>query len=324
MIVPEYWSEAKEQIRVNGRRRTIKRFGWSDISESDAHQNAKERVREAARRARAGESVRSADHKVVYGGAEGLPIREEIVERHGESIITRNAYGALCLNTPDVLFTDIDVSEPSHGWLTATLFFAILAVGFWSRMELAAWWPFLVSFVAAAILSVPLARMMMKAVTAFVEDPFDAALSRIASFAKDNRSWLLRVYRTPMGYRVLAMHSIFDPTKEEPFSFMETVRSDPIYMRMCRSQKCYRARISPKPWRIGVEHIRPRPGIWPIKPEHVEQRRQWVTEYERTSAAFASCKYVTTLGDGRTSMNCEQVRVIHDRYCNPDSNLPIA
>jgi hypothetical protein len=324
MIVPEYWSEAKEQIQVNGRKRTLKRFGWSDTSESDAHENAKERVRDAARRALAGESVRTTDYKVVYGGAVGLPIREEIVERHGESIITRNSYGALCLNTPDVLFADIDVPQPSHGWLAGVLFFAILAVGFWGRFEVSAWWPLVVAFVAAAVLSGSLARIITDAFSRFQQDPFETALATIESFTNENPSWLLRVYRTPMGYRVLVMHATFDPTKEESAAFMRAVSSDPIYARLCRSQKCFRARLSPKPWRIGVEHIRPRPGVWPIKAEHMDRRRQWVKEYEQKSAEFAACNYVTSFGNGRTSTDCDRVRVIHDRFCRPESNLPIA
>lgn len=324
MIVPEYWSEAKEQIQVDGRTRTLKRFGWSDTSESDAYEKAKERTHEAAKRALAGESVRTTDYKVVYGGVVGLPIREEIIERHGESIITRNSYGALCLNTPDVMFTDIDVPQPTHGRLTAALFFVILAIGFWARFELSAWWPFLVSIVAATILSSPIASRIAKAIAAFRQDPFEAALLRIESFAEQNPSWLLRVYRTPKGYRVLVMHSTFDPSQEESFTFMKTVVSDPIYMRLCRSQKCFRARLSPKPWRIDVEHIRPRPGVWPIKAEHMERRRQWVDAYERKSAAYASCQYVTTFGSGRACRECEQVRAIHDRHCKTDSNLPIA
>jgi len=39
-----------------------------------------------------------------------VPIREEIVSRHGDTIITRNSYGARCLNTPNALFADITVS----------------------------------------------------------------------------------------------------------------------------------------------------------------------------------------------------------------------
>ena len=111
MIVPEYWSEAKERVVLGGRSRTLKRFGWSDVSESEALAHAKERVHEAASRLRAGKEVRTMDHKVPYNGAEGLPIREEIVSRHGDAVITRNSYGALCLNTPDTVFADVDIGD---------------------------------------------------------------------------------------------------------------------------------------------------------------------------------------------------------------------
>ena len=35
MIVPQYWAEARIKKRINGRPVTVKRFGWSDDSESD-------------------------------------------------------------------------------------------------------------------------------------------------------------------------------------------------------------------------------------------------------------------------------------------------
>ncbi|MGB5627341.1 MAG: hypothetical protein WBM61_16540 [Woeseiaceae bacterium] len=66
LIVPEYWSEAKERIVIDGKQRTLKRFGWSDISEQDALKNAKDRVAEAAGRTRIGEKVRTMDHKISY------------------------------------------------------------------------------------------------------------------------------------------------------------------------------------------------------------------------------------------------------------------
>jgi len=54
-----------------------------------------------------GEKLIRREPKIPYKGAAGVPIREEIVSRHGETIITRNAYGARCLNTPNVLFADV-------------------------------------------------------------------------------------------------------------------------------------------------------------------------------------------------------------------------
>jgi hypothetical protein len=31
--------------------------------------------------------------------------------------------------------------------------------------------------------------------------------------------------------------------------FMQFLRCDPDYIKLCRVQKCYRARLTPKPWR---------------------------------------------------------------------------
>jgi len=324
MIVPEYWAEAKEEVRINGSRRTLKRFGWSDVSEQDARENARERVRDAAARARAGESVRAADHKVAYNGAEGLPIREEIIERHGDAVITRNSYGALCLNTPNVLFADVDVAESRHTGAAFVIFAAIMAAGFWIRSELCSWSPVVIAFFLGAFVSGPLAATFAKLTARFREDPFDTALARIRAYVDANRDWSLRVYRTPMGYRVLAMHETFDPEQEAAFKFMKAIQSDPLYMRMCRNQKCFRARLTPKPWRIDMERLRPRPGVWPIKREHMDRRRRWVAEYERKSGAYAACRFVDTLGSGRASRECERVKVLHDRYCRAESSSPLA
>jgi hypothetical protein len=38
----------------------------------------------------------------------GTPIREEVLERRDESVMTRNSYGAHCLNTENVAIADID------------------------------------------------------------------------------------------------------------------------------------------------------------------------------------------------------------------------
>ncbi|HNB89667.1 MAG TPA: hypothetical protein PLP91_04700, partial [Plasticicumulans sp.] len=107
MIVPAYWAEARRQQRKEGRQITVRRYGWSDASQADAQQHAETRAGEALQRLLAGERLDRREPKQPYNGADGLPIREEIVERHGTAVVTRNSYGARCLNVPDVLFADI-------------------------------------------------------------------------------------------------------------------------------------------------------------------------------------------------------------------------
>jgi hypothetical protein len=60
-----------------------------------------------------------------------------------------------------------------------------------------------------------------------------------------------RVYRTHSGCRVICT-SIALPWQDMGWMaerFMQFLRSDPDYIKLCRHQKCYRARLTPKPWR---------------------------------------------------------------------------
>lgn len=83
-----------------------------------------------------GENLERRERKVPHNGADGVPICEEIVARHaavanaageGEIIITRNAYGARCLNTPNVFFADVDFESSSCCGFTIVALFLLLA-----------------------------------------------------------------------------------------------------------------------------------------------------------------------------------------------------
>lgn len=57
-----------------------------------------------------------------------MPIREEIIGRAGDAVITRNGYGACCLNVPNVLFGDVDVYAGPDTKLQLAIFFALLII----------------------------------------------------------------------------------------------------------------------------------------------------------------------------------------------------
>ena len=100
MIIPNFWAETRKQHRDAKRQVTIRRFGWSDVSEEEARSMAEARAAEALHKVLAGEKLGRREPKVAYNGASGVPIREEVLARHGEEVITRNSYGAHCLNSP--------------------------------------------------------------------------------------------------------------------------------------------------------------------------------------------------------------------------------
>lgn len=324
MIVPEYWAEARVRDRIDGSQVTIKRFGWSDESEAAAQAHARQRAEDAIARARAGETVRRVDHKLAYNGAEGLPIREEVVSRHGETVITRNVYGALCLNTPNVLFADIDfpTEPPTRVTVLFCLGFLLLAalIGFGTGSG----WLFIAIAGGGLMMSGSLASWLVRRQERR-QGGADAIVRRtIEGCVRDHPEAHFRVYRTPMGYRVLAMHKTFDPTSDEARQLLSRLDSDPMYQRMCRNQHCFRARVSPKPWRIGMDRIGPRPGVWPIRAERVPARLDWIRRYTEVAPDYAACRFEGRYGSPTVDPAAESVRELHDQLSRADTRLPIA
>lgn len=326
MIVPAYWAEARLQARIGDRKVTVRRFGWSDTGQDDARAMADARAAEAMRRIEAGEVLPKREPKMPYNGAAGVPIREEIVVRDGRAVVTRNSYGARCLNVPDVLFADVDFT-PRSTWKAGLVVLAVLALASIGAGLAQGSWLFGGLLLSVSLVAFsPIAAFLLRVHQSLRGGPEAMALQRIESFLAVNRGWNLRTYRTPAGLRVVATHRTLDPAEPEVQRFFEAVGADPVYARMCLNQRCFRARLTAKPWRIGVEgHLRPRPGVWPVDPARLPQRRAWIDAYEAKAAAFAACRYVATVGSGVTDPAVAPVIALHDELSRANvQGLPIA
>jgi hypothetical protein len=326
MIVPAYWAEARLQQRTGNRQVTVRRFGWSDAGQADAQAMADARAAEALQRIVAGERLPKSEPKLPYNGALGVPIREEILGRDGSVVVTRNSYGARCLNVPDVLFADVDFA-PRSTWKAGLVVLAVLALASVGAGVAQGSWLFGGLLLSVSLVAFsPIAGFMLRLQQKQRGGPEAMALQRIERFLAANRSWNLRAYRTPAGLRLLATHRTFDPVDPEVLCFFEAVGADPVYARMCLNQRCFRARLTAKPWRIGIEgHLRPRPGVWPVDPARLPERGAWVDAYEAKAAAFAACRYVTTVGSGVTDPAVEPVIALHDDLSRANvQGLPIA
>lgn len=324
MIVPEFWAEAKLRERVDGHQVTIKRFGWSDESEVAAQAHADKRAKEAMARALGGEKVRRVDHKVAYNGAEGLPIREEIIEKHDDIVITRNTYGALCLNTPDVLFADIDLDTAPPRALTRALLVVLLTLSAIVSYGYQSWLMLLLLAALSLSFGYVISGLLHRIYVRFKGGAEQRAIEVIEQYAEKHSQVNLRLYKTPMGFRVLAMHQTFEPGSEEANELLQKLNADSLYIRMCNNQNCFRARLSPKPWRIGMQRLAPRPGVWPIRQERMPARTQWVREYNTLAEPYSACRFMRSIGNGSTIMKTRQVQVLHDRMSRADTDLKIA
>jgi hypothetical protein len=331
MQIPEHWAEVRLVGKVGGRDRVVRRFGWSEQSPELARVMAQQRAAAALAELQAGRPVAARERKLAYGDA-GLPIREQVLARHGDLVITRNSYGARCLNEPDVLFADLDLQPrlpaaaeaalAGLGGLLGLLLFAAALYGYWHG-----WRPLGCSALFASLLLPALvfaARARLRLRPAVLAATRGRMLARVRRVVEQLPAARFVLYETPAGLRLLALHATYDPRAEATQRLLRAFGSDPAYMQMCALQACFRARVSGKPWRMGVRHIRPNPGIWPVHPDRLPLREQWVAEYETAAAGFAACRFVEELGAGRVQPRCAEVQRLHDELSGARSDRPLA
>ena len=314
MIVANHWAEARRQHGLGRKKITVQRWGWSDTSAAEAQALADARADEALAQVLNDRTTPRRERKVAYNGAEGVPIREEVLERHGDAVITRNTYGAHCLNTPDVLFTDVDFATGAswklHAAAAALLVVAVLLPARW----VLGGWGLAVGVLALLLFTSPLARLLQRLAQALQGGPQAQAMAGLQAFVQQHPAWAVRVYRTPAGLRMLATHSPVDPLGADAQAFFAAVGADPLYVRMCVNQRCFRARLTGKPWRMGIDqHMRPRPGVWPVQPERLPQREEWVRNYEQRTAQYAACHWLTSVGSGAQHVAVLPLVELHDR-----------
>lgn len=331
MQIPQHWAEARVEGKVRGKKRVVRRFGWSDASAADAQVQAQQRAEAAMVELQAGRKVHPRERKVPYGG-NGLPIREQIVATHGDLVVTRNSYGARCLNEPDVLFADIDTDallprlwERVFSFLMRDLLLLTLGGGFVLFAQQQRWSGCALALLALPTLGVLLSwRQRLRQLPRMRERAREQAMAKCRGVVAALPNARFAVYETPAGWRLLALHRPFDPGAQATVQLLRELGSDPAYVQMCELQRCFRARVSGKPWRMGVRHIVPRPGVWPLHPDRLPRREAWIAEYEAAAAKFAACRFREEIGSGAVHPRCALVRRVHDEMSRATSELPIA
>lgn len=132
MLIPKYWAQHKQrfdsQLMINktAKQATIKRYGWSDVSQIEALIHAKARVSEVHNRWLAGEDIVRRERREDYNESNGIPIREQIIFEQTfplsvsaktastQLIVTRNSYGAQVANVDNIAIIDVDNDELLH------------------------------------------------------------------------------------------------------------------------------------------------------------------------------------------------------------------
>ena len=283
MLIPRHWSKATGTADdPAGKRFSFQIWGWSDTSVSEAGQVAKRRLGETL-----GRVARGAFHDEAYFYGKA-PLREEIVRNvaraspDAPAVVTRNRYGALVLNTARVPFIDVDV-QPGQGGSGGGF------LGLFGGKK---------------------------------ADPAEAALERVRQACSRFPRTSFRIYRTAAGLRLLATDLLLDPQSGQTQEMLNDFGADPFFVKLCKLQASFRARLTPKPWRCDCrlppgQHPRDEPGV-------AGEFQTWLGEYETAIREKAVCALLETVGPGRTSPEAAPIVEEHDRACRVGEKLPLA
>lgn len=289
MKLARHWSRvASEAVTPAGKRVPFALWRGSSESFAQAEALARDSAERIATRIRRGEGF---PERYSYGDR---PLREEIVREFAraedgelEAALTRNVYGALILNTARICFVDVDLPSPqSHGPVRRAL------------------------------------DWLLRRPSAPAPDPTAAPLNRLREWVAAHPGSGVRVYRTRSGLRYLVTHAFFAPASEETEAMMRFLGADPQYVRLCRVQNSFRARLSPKPWRCRLATP---PSRFPwASPEAERSMRAWETEYARVSEGFATCSLLDVLGSPHAHPVIDPFVRLHDLHTRATSSLPLA
>lgn len=262
-------------------------WGWSNESITHAKALGVEVAQRIAARIRRGD--RSRPERYAYGDR---PLREQVLREFRDgagalnAVISRNSYGCLVLNAAHLLFVDVDLGEaPTESGLLGRL---------------------LGSESAAAKLAA--ARQ--------------SVLDRAEAWTRQNTGWGWRVYETRAGLRLAAIHRPFAHDDAVCAKVFEALGADPLYRRLCGHQKCFRARLTPKPWRCAVPNP---PARWPFEDESAADAfKRWEQEYLSAGGKYSTCHLIAEIGVRTVAPEFAELVSIHDQLAQCEAELPLA
>ena len=133
-----------------------------------------------------------------------------------------------------------------------------------------------------------------------------AARMEAALALPENADLGFRLYRTAAGFRLAVEGRHSEPDGPRARKLMDFFNADRLYERLCVTQKCYRARLTPKPSRIRMGRY--------------QDEASWVEEYDRRRRDYAVCRFICAKGrrlDGSAIL-------LHDERTLCESDLPLA
>jgi len=275
MNIPSIWRRVTEPPSGDREGKGISAWGWSNSSVAEAESRARDKIR------RIREFLAKQIFPDPYGYGE-QPLREEIIRAmdapggEPEAVVTRNHYGAWVLNSARVGFVDIDFPPPKSRGLLDALRLAFVSGAKAERKR----------------------------------QQREELRERVRVWFQTHPGTAGRIYRTHAGLRVVLTHSLLDPEDEATLALMKEMEADRLYVQLTRRQGCFRARLSPKPWRVGLADP---PCRFPREtPEQEAAFSLWLDSYEQACTGRSVCLLLDVVGPDSAIGEIQRVVALHD------------
>ena len=145
-------------------------------------------------------------------------------------------------------------------------------------------------------------------------------LDHLRDFQNAHPEFVFQVYETRAGLRFMIINREIRPDSPAVELLFKALKVDRLYTRLCRSQRCFRARLTPKPWRIGLARPTAR---FPFSTELKKRSFNfWLSQYADRSRNACAARRLQRIGEGAVPDSVQRVLDIHDRYaCDDDATL---
>ena len=122
--------------------------------------------------------------------------------------------------------------------------------------------------------------------------PEQRLLATLRQVGAEHPELSMRLYRTAKGWRILFSGPGIELGSPLVDTLFTRLHVDPLYSALCRKQACWRARLTPKPWRLKLPRC-PQPAS---SEEAATLQEDWVQQYNRACSGHAVCRLVESLG----------------------------
>ncbi len=143
------------------------------------------------------------------------------------------------------------------------------------------------------------------------------------------RAWIrespargVRAYRTAAGLRYAITNPAMDPASDSTRALLEQLRADPRYTTLCKHQECFRARLTPKPWRLDLGVPSRKLTRETLADPDIDT---WLTQYAAESESHAVCHLIEDLGDiNPATPSAVRILELHDAMTGVATDRPLA